>query len=61
MTVSNYDYPINILEFQTEIISSESLINNNKILILTILIMSLIIGIFVIYIQSEINQKRNQI
>lgn len=59
--VSNYEVAINIVEYQTEIISSESLINNNNFLVLIILIISLIIAIFVIYIESEISQKRNQI
>ena len=57
--VSNYEVAINVAEYQTEIISSESLINNN-FLVLIILIISLIIAIFVIYIGQKL-VKRNQI
>ena len=58
--VNNYEIPIRILEFKTKIETSESLINNNAFMTLVILIISLIIGIIVIYIQLEINHKKNQ-
>ena len=58
--VNNYEIPIKILEFKTKIKTSESLINNNALMTLVILIISLLIGIIVVYIQSEINQKKNQ-
>ena len=48
------------LEFKTKIETSESLINNNAFMTLVILIISLIIGIIVVYIQLEINHKKNQ-
>ena len=58
--VNNYEIPIRILEFKTKIETSESLINNNAFMTLVILIISLIIGIIVVYIQLEINHKKNQ-
>lgn len=58
--VNNYEIPIRILEFKTKIETTESLINNNAFMTLVILIISLIIGIIVVYIQLEINHKKNQ-
>ena len=55
--LQNYEIPIKVLEFQTEINSSESLINNNSLIALVILIISLITGIIFVYVQLEISKK----